>query len=43
MHALGVEGAAQLGLALDVDDVALADPGGGGDAHRMGEHEVVRG
>jgi len=33
--------AAHFGLALDVDDVALAHPHGGSDAHRMGKAKVA--
>lgn len=32
---------AELDFALDVDDFAIADPGGGGDAHRVGEAAVA--
>jgi hypothetical protein len=39
-HALGMQRAAQLDLALDVDDLAGAEADAGGDAHRAPESEV---
>ncbi len=39
--ALGVDRAAELDLALDVDHLAAAEPDAGGDPHRPAEREAA--